>query len=137
MSEDIGRSETRHVGQIRFVIESNMDMAAVWHRVTPRARAWQWFSELGVWDTQHNSGVLVYVSFADHRVEIVADRGITEHVADAVWQSVCDAMLQSFKHGDFIGGLNVGLGQITDILVQAFPRVDANANELTNEVLLK
>ena len=39
-------------------------------------RARQLFAELGVWDTEYNSGVLLYLNLCEHKVEIVIDRGI-------------------------------------------------------------
>ena len=44
--------------------------------VTPRERAIALFGELRVWDTEHNTGVLIYLLLADRDVEIVADRGV-------------------------------------------------------------
>jgi hypothetical protein len=74
----IGESEAKHMGQIRFVIESNMETMAVLKGVTPRQRARQYFGSLEVWDTAYNTGVLLYVSCADRAIEIVADRGISQ-----------------------------------------------------------
>ena len=48
-----------------------------------RLRAEQIFSALRVWDTAENSGVLVYLQVAEHRIEIVADRGIAAKVPAA------------------------------------------------------
>lgn len=137
LSSGIGGSEKKHTGQIRFVIESNMDVATLWRETDPRTRAWQWFGELGVWDTAENCGVLVYVSFADHRVEIVADRGIAARVSDSEWQDVCDAMLFEFGQQHFVSGLQLGLTRTTDILAQHFPRHELGHDELSNEVVLK
>ena len=47
----------------------------------PRARALEVFAHLRVWDTEHNNGVLIYVQLADRTVEIVADRGLREHMS--------------------------------------------------------
>lgn len=134
----IARSETAHAGQIRFVVESGYPAYAVLSGLQPRARAWQWFGELGVWDTEMNSGVLVYVSFADHAVEIVADRGITAKVDDEVWAEVCALMRDNFKQGNFVPGLEQGLNRITEILTAAFPKSEAHVagDELPNDVVL-
>ena len=51
--------------------------------ITPRERAIDVFSELRVWDTELNNGVLIYVLLADHAIEIVADRGIHAKVGSA------------------------------------------------------
>lgn len=138
ISQAIGDSESQHRGQIRFVIESSWHSADIMQRVDTRRRAWQWFGELGVWNTEHNCGVLVYVSFADHQVEIVADRGIAARVSDADWQQVCDQMVSAFSKQDYVAGLEQGLVRITAILQQMFPCDDANKpNELPNDVVLR
>ncbi len=138
VAERIAESEKRHLGQIRFVVESRYPSAAVLQGLQPRRRAWQWFGELGVWDTEHNSGVLVYVSFADHAVEIVADRGIAAKVPQSEWQTACEVMLRSFKRGDYVNGLKLGL-QETDAILQRYLPCDGSgrSDELSNEVVLR
>src|SRR5438105_57141 len=81
--------ESRHEGEIRFVVETALDLPELWHDLPPRQRALQLFGLLGVWDTEHNNGVLIYVLMADRVVEIVADRGIAARIAPAEWQAVC------------------------------------------------
>ncbi|UOO81318.1 TPM domain-containing protein [Uruburuella testudinis] len=138
ISRDIGLSEQKHTGQIRFVIESRYSTEAVLKRLDTRTRAWQWFGELGVWDTEHNSGVLVYVSFADHAVEIVADRGIAAKVDSEEWQHACETILSGFKRDEFVPGLANGLQEVNDILVRHFPRsTPAADNELSDEVVFR
>jgi hypothetical protein len=45
--------------------------------ISPRGSGrWISFSQLRIWDTVHNNGVLIYLLLADHDFEIVADRGI-------------------------------------------------------------
>jgi hypothetical protein len=53
-----------------------------------RQRALECFGQLGVWDTEDNVGVLIYVLLADRAVEIVADRGLRHHVPEARWQTL-------------------------------------------------
>src|SRR5262249_58822200 len=67
----IGRSEKLHRGEIRFAVESSLEPHAIWAGKTPRQRALEVFAALGVWDTEENNGVLIYVLLADRDVEIV------------------------------------------------------------------
>src|SRR5690606_3104073 len=89
-------AESRHVGEIRFVVESALDLPELWRELTPRQRAVQLFSLLGVWDTAQNNGVLVYVLLADRDVEILADRGIAERVPQSDWEEICHEMELQF-----------------------------------------
>lgn len=138
ISEQIGLSEQNHQGQIRFVIESRYASSAVLNRLDTRTRARQWFGELGIWDTELNSGVLVYISFADHAVEIVADRGIAAKVATETWQQICQNMLAYFKRNEFVEGLEQGLKEISIVLTEYFPRnIPVSIDELPNDVILR
>ena len=76
MQARIAESERRHRGEIRFVVEAELTTAQLWRDVSSRERAREVFASQGVWNTHENNGVLVYVLLADHRVEIVGDRGI-------------------------------------------------------------
>lgn len=139
IADSIAESEQHHQGQIRFVIESHFPLEALWQGMNTQTRAWQWFGELGVWDTEANCGVLVYVSFADHQVEILADRGIAARVPQQAWQSACDSILAGFHAGEYNRGLDDGLRQITDILRQHYPcgGESAGSDELPNTVVLR
>ncbi len=72
----IKASEAEHVGEIRFAVEGGLDGAPLFKGQSARDRAIELFSQLRVWDTQQNTGVLIYLLLADRAVEIVADRGI-------------------------------------------------------------
>ena len=91
-----------------------------------------------MWDTEHNCGVLVYVSFADHRVEIVADRGIAAQVPAVEWQAVCAQITAAFAQQQYVAGLEQGLAAVTVILSRHFPRhLPAEVDELSNDVVLR
>ena len=59
------------------------------------------FSQLRIWDTAHNNGVLIYLLLADRDVEIVADRGIDAKVGAAGWEKICRAMETRFPRRQF------------------------------------
>jgi uncharacterized membrane protein len=69
-------SETRHRGEIRVCVEAGLPLSYLWRDATPRERALAMFGKLRVWDTEHNSGVLIYLLLAERAIEIVADRGL-------------------------------------------------------------
>ena len=58
------------------------------------------FAQLRVWDTHANNGVLVYLLLADHRIEIVADRGLDARVSAEQWRGVCVLMEERLKAGE-------------------------------------
>lgn len=134
----IVESEYTHLGQIRFVVESGWNAAAIWQGKTPRERALEWFGLTRAWDTERNTGVLIYVSFADHAIEIIADRGIAKRVDNAVWKKICREMRPFFTDKSYIVGLEVGLDEVTKVLQQVFARgEEAYHNELSDEVIVR
>jgi uncharacterized membrane protein len=62
------------------------------------------FASQRVWDTEENSGILIYVQLLDRRVEILADRGIAARVPQAEWDAICRAMEGSFRGGGWRSG---------------------------------
>lgn len=133
----ISASEQQHQGQLRFVIESSFNAAAIFAGMSPRERALEWFGSLRVWDTEHNSGVLVYISMADHAIEVVADRGINQVVEPEAWAEVCALVQAKFAQKGYAEGLSVGLAAINTLLVTHMPRSTPLVNELPDEVVLK
>ncbi len=130
---EIAKSEQAHTGELRFAIETALDLPPLLHGLQSRQRALDVFSLLRVWDTDTNSGVLIYLLLADHRVEIVADRGIAAKVEQAEWDAVCREMEQAFRIGEFAGGSIAGVQRISALLSQHFPPGIRNPNELPNK----
>ena len=132
----IRASETAHSGEIRFAIENSLTPGQVWRDISGRERAIEVFSNLRVWDTEHNSGVLIYLLLADHDIEIVADRGIAAQVDPADWEVVAHAMEAAFRQGDFERGALEGIAQIDAILAAHFPPSGHNPDELANRPVI-
>lgn len=128
--------ESRHSGEIRFVVETSLDGEELWRGLAPRARALNVFSHLGVWDTANNNGVLIYVLFADRDVEIVADRGIAARVTQDEWQQVCREIEAHYAQGRFAQGSVAGVHAVGKLLERHFPGQGADANELPNQPVL-
>jgi uncharacterized membrane protein len=132
----VRNSETRHGGEIRFAIENSLAPGRVWRGVSGRERAIEVFSSLRVWDTEHNSGVLIYLLLADHDIEIVADRGITSRVDPAAWEAVAQTMEAAFRQGDFERGALAGIEQVGALLAAHFPPSGHNPDELANRPVI-
>lgn len=126
----IATSETTHTGEIRFAVEGALDGAPLFGGQSARERAIELFAQMGVWDTEQNNGVLIYLLLADRDVEIVADRGIDAKVGQDAWEAICRAMEASFRRGDFETGVIEGIAAVTQHLVKHFPAPGAGRNEL-------
>jgi uncharacterized membrane protein len=129
----IAAVELRHAGEICFAVEAALDLADISAGVTPRERAIEVFGRMRVWDTENNNGVLVYVLYAEHAVEIVADRGIAGRVPQADWDALCRAVEQDFHGGAFLEGSLRAVRGIATLLERHFPHAAGDANELPDQ----
>jgi len=130
----IARAEERHAGELRFAIETSLTPIHILHDVSPRARAVDVFSQLRVWDTDDNNGVLIYVQLADRHVEIVADRGFQGRVSPAEWEAVCRLMEAHYRAGRFEIGSVAGVEAIGELLARHFPQTSARAGKSSNQL---
>jgi hypothetical protein len=128
----IRESERLHAGELRFAVEGGLNPWLLFHGRTARARAIEMFSQLRVWDTEQNSGVLIYVQVVDRCIEIVADRGINAKVGQQTWSAICGAMEAAFRAGRYEAGAIEGIREITALLARHFPPAGVNPDELPN-----
>jgi uncharacterized membrane protein len=126
----IRQSEAAHRGELRFAVEAGLDLLPVLRGLTPRQRALDVFSRLRAWDTEENSGVLIYVQLVDRDIEIVADRGISAKVGQAQWDAICHRMEEAFRTRRFDAGVLEGIAEITTLLTAHFPARRENPDEL-------
>ena len=129
----IKASEATHAGQIRFVVEGALDGTPLFRDQSARARALDVFSQLRIWDTAHNNGVLIYLLLADRDFEIVADRGIDTKVGAAGWEKICAEMETDFRAGNFKGGAIKGIEAASRQMAAYFPKHGAGRNELPDK----
>jgi uncharacterized membrane protein len=134
IEQAIKTSERRHRGEIRFAVEGPLHLSHL--RLSARQRARQVFAALDVWDTEENTGVLLYVQLVDRKIEIVADRGIAAKVSQAEWDRVCRAMESSFRKGEYLAGAIAAIEAVTGILERHFPARGANPNQLPDKPVM-
>jgi uncharacterized membrane protein len=132
----IAAAEARHHGEIRFAVQSSLHAAEVVRGVSARHKAIEAFARLGVWDTEANNGVLIYLLLADRDVEIVADRGVHAKVGAEGWEAICRRMETEFRGGRFEAGVLAGIAEVGRHLEAHFPRNGADRNELPDEPVM-
>lgn len=129
----IKASDAAHRGEIRFAVEGALHVEPLLRGQTARERAIDVFSQLRIWDTEHNNGILIYLLLADRDVEIVADRGIDAKVGPEEWERICRNMEAAFRRADFEGGVVGGIQEVTRHLAQHFPPIGDDRNELPDK----
>lgn len=128
----IGAAEKDHGGEIRFAVESALPLLSLWRGQPARERALEVFSQLRVWDTEQNNGVLIYLLLADRDVEIVADRGVHARVGTEGWERICREMEALFRQGKFEEGALHGIRAVSEHLARHYPPRRGDRNELDN-----
>lgn len=135
LSQAVSQAEIGHRGEVFLVVENTLPLATA-YRQNSHDRAIQVFSDYRVWDTADNTGVLVYLNVCEHRLEIVADRGICQYVMPNVWQAMCDKALAGIKAGNAVLALSDLLADIGELLRQYYQLdVDKHGNELSDTIV--
>ena len=136
IAREIAASEKRHRGEVAFVVEAELTTGQLWKGVGSRARALEIFSLQGIWNTEENNGVLIYVLLADRKVEIVADRGIDRHAGPAGWRAICEVMERDFRERRFEPGAIAGVRAVSEVLERHFPEQGEGRNQLADRPIL-
>jgi putative membrane protein len=93
------------------------------------------FLEQNLHHTRAETGLLIFVSEAEHYVEILADRGIAAHVDDAQWRGIVDAFTARVRNGETLAGFLECVRACGDLLRTHVPATDQK-NELPNRLVM-
>lgn len=139
LHDRIAASERGHSGEIRVCVEGGLPWSYLWRRASARERAVTMFGKLRVWDTEHNNGVLIYLLLAEHRIELVADRGLTRQVDQAQWDALAAAMSSAFKNGQVETGLAQAIDTVGAWMHRHFALAEGQTerNELPDTVFIR
>ena len=135
LTQAVAASELRHTGQVRLCIEAGLPASYVWRGAGARERAVAMFSKLGVWDTEQNNGVLIYLLLADHAIEIVADRGLACHVPQHRWDALAGNLSEALHAGRYADGLEQALSGVSALLEQHFPSAPPTSGQARHNEL--
>jgi putative membrane protein len=104
-------------------------------RERARHRAHQTFLDLGLADTRDRTGVLFFVSAAEHYVEIITDRGVRSVVDDSLWANTIAEFTAAVRQGRIADGLVDAVGACAKVLAERLPPRPGDVNELPNRPL--
>jgi uncharacterized membrane protein len=123
----IAEAELNTSGEIRVHIDAKC-------AGNPMEKAIQVFEKLKMHETAQRNGVLFYVAMNDKKLAILGDKGINAVVPENFWDAIRDGMISAFKKGEFSEGLIEGIVTAGQQLKSAFPLLQNDENELSNEV---
>jgi putative membrane protein len=104
-------------------------------RLHASRRARDQFHAQGLHHTRERSGVLLFVSVAEHYVEVIADEGIHARVPEGTWHAVVRAFTARVKAGQIGEGFIEAVNAIGDHLQTHFPAEAGNPNELPDHLI--
>ncbi len=88
--------------------------------------------------TIDRTGVLIFVSVAEHYVEIIVDSGVAEKIDDQHWRDSVHTLIEDVKRGEIAQGFNRALDHCERVLSEHFPAdtsVTSNRDELPNHLI--
>ena len=100
-----------------------------------RARAIDLFKVGTEARTMGRTGVLLYLSLAEHRADIVADAAIAAKVAPDVWGEAMATLIERVRAGQPGEGMAEAVTHMGVVLAEHFPRGDDNVNELPDRLI--
>lgn len=135
LTERVESAEQGHRGEVFLIVENHLPIQDAYY-INCRERAIDLFSEYRVWDTEENTGVLVYVNICEHQLEIVADRGISAHVSPTVWHAMCEKAVSGIANKKTEESVAELLDEVGQVLRQYYQLEDnPSGNELSNTVV--
>ncbi|WP_169392087.1 MULTISPECIES: TPM domain-containing protein [Psychrobacter] len=135
LSAKITEAERGHRGEVFLIIENQLPIPDA-YQLTCRERAIDLFSDYRVWDTEENTGVLVYVNICEQSLDIIADRGISEHVSPTIWRAMCDKAVAGMSNQKYDASLCELIDEIGQLLRQYYYlEHDPAGNELSDSVI--
>lgn len=135
LTDEVTRAERGHRGEVFLIVENHLPIQDA-YQMDCRERAVDLFSEYRVWDTEENTGVLIYVNICEHQLQIVADRGISAHVSPTVWQAMCEKAVSGISNKKTEESLVELLDEVGQVLRQYYQlEHNPSGNELSDTVV--
>lgn len=129
----IAQAEAGSNAEIRLCVEAALPLGELLRSADfdalVRRRALQLFGELGVWDTEANTGVLIYVLLGEKAVEVVSDRGL-KGIEPQQWQVLAQTLANELRAGLKVQALVQAVNRCHQLLDTLGLPPDSAGNEL-------
>ena len=99
-------------------------------------RAFRYFTESGVYDTKEHSGILIFVSYMERQVRIVADSGISKHISQDLWNLIADELAENLRKGEAAKSFTTAIEKCGELLAENFPPHEDNPNEFPDGLVI-
>jgi putative membrane protein len=100
-----------------------------------RQRAENAFLEEEVFNTRHRTGIMIFISFFEHEVIVMADRGISKVVEQKEWDKIVSELVGHIRSGKVVDGIEAGIKRCGEILLEkGFHKTEDDINELRDDL---
>ncbi|MBR1638412.1 MAG: TPM domain-containing protein [Treponema sp.] len=114
----------------RLIIPPSVKRSCVTHR------AFRYFTESGVYETAEHSGILIFVSYMERQVRIVADSGISAKISQDMWNLIADELAENIGKGQVKLAFTTAIEKCGALLAENFPPHQENPNELSDGLVI-
>ena len=102
-----------------------------------RRRAENAFLEEEVFNTKQRTGIMIFISFFEHEVIVMADKGINKVVDQKQWDDIVSDLIAQIRAGRIVEGLESGIRRCGELLLEkGFLRTEDDTNELRDDLRL-
>lgn len=114
-----------------MLTQTHMDQAT-------RKRAENAFLEEEVFNTRHRTGIMIFVSFFEHEVMVIADRGISKVVEQKEWDRMVQQIIEKIRMGKVTDGIEAAILRCGEILLEkGFIKSPGDINELRDDLRIE
>lgn len=100
-----------------------------------RMRAENAFLEEEVFNTRQRTGIMIFISFFEHEVIVIADKGISKVVEQKEWDNIVATMIAQIRKGNVVDGLEAAIRRCGEILLEkGFVKTEDDINELGDDL---
>lgn len=124
------RETVRRIHPLRRLFISGREMDA-----EVKEAATVQFFQRGMYRTRDETGVLLYLSVFEGKVQVVADRGITAKVSPSFWEEIVARIVKGIQEGQTAAAICRAVEKISKLLQEEFPVRPGDQNELPNLII--
>lgn len=93
------------------------------------------FLEEEIFNTRHRTGIMIFISFFEHEVIVMADRGISKVVEQREWDKIVSELIAQIRSGKVVDGIEAGIRRCGEILLEkGFRKTGDDINELRDDL---
>jgi uncharacterized membrane protein len=134
IQQEIAEVEKSTSGQMRLSIRDKRSLVEKLHK--PHELAVKDFKKLGVGNTRHKTGILIFIIFSERFYDILADEGIHSKIPSSVWNGLETKLKEEFRYGNYLNGILHIIDKMGEILKLEYPKEADDTNELADNVVV-